>query len=316
MSIDRNKYLGEVLHTHKLRHIEKFVKKVKDKRDEIKEVMSDHYGDKKYTAFNSGSMAKHTATNIKFDMDVVEPFKHDAFDTLQNMFDDVYNTLTEKYGSVVRKQKVSIGLEFPKEGGDELPIQIDVVPGRELSDDDYTETKDLNLCFNEDLWGFKKGTCTKTNISKQIEHISGKNTERKVIRLLKIWKKHKDKDYKSFLLELITIKALNGKDSCGLWEDLKTTMEYIRDNITKDSFHLKDPGNGNNDVVASMDSYKRQSLKSDMDNMLRNIEANDETFLPYYFPKNEKYEEKQDDGYKQKEGFSGVSYPQSPQRFG
>lgn len=26
MSIDRNKYLGEVLHTHKLRHIEKFGK--------------------------------------------------------------------------------------------------------------------------------------------------------------------------------------------------------------------------------------------------------------------------------------------------
>lgn len=46
MSVDRNKYLGEVLHTHKLRHIEKFVKKVKDKRDEIKEVMSEHYGEK------------------------------------------------------------------------------------------------------------------------------------------------------------------------------------------------------------------------------------------------------------------------------
>ena len=91
MSFDRDKYLGEVLHTHKLRHIEKFVAKVKAKRDDIKKVMSDHYGDKKYTAFNSGSMAKHTATNIKFDVDVVEPFKHDAFDTLQNMFDDVYN---------------------------------------------------------------------------------------------------------------------------------------------------------------------------------------------------------------------------------
>ena len=316
MSIDRNKYLGEVLHTHKLRHIEKFVKKVKDKRDEIKEVMSEHYGEKKYTAFNSGSMAKHTATNIKFDMDVVEPFKHDAFDTLQNMFDDVYNILTEKYGSVVRKQKVSIGLEFPKEDGDELPIQIDVVPGRELSDEDYTETKDLNLCFKEDLWGFKKGTCTKTNISKQIEHISGKNTERKVIRLLKIWKKHKDKDYKSFLLELITIKALNGKESLGIWEDLKATMEYIRDNITKDSFHLYDPGNRNNDIVASMDSFKRQSLKNDMETMLTNIESNEDVFLPFYFPKNEKYEEKEENGYRQKDGYVGVSFPQKPQRFG
>lgn len=317
MSFDKNKYLSEVLETHKLHHVQEFVDKVQTKRDEIKDVMSNHYGNKKYNAFNSGSIAKNTATNIKFDMDVVEPFKHNAFDTLQAMFDDVYDTLVEKYGSnVVRKQKVSVGLEFPKEDGDELPVQIDVVPGRELSDDDYSKTKDLNLCFNEDHWGFKKGTYTKTNISKQIDLIRGRSTERKVIRLLKIWKKHKDKDYKSFLLELISIKALDGKESVGLWEDLKSTMEYIRDNIAEESFHLYDPGNGNNDVVAAMDSYKRQSLKGEMDNMLRNIETNDETFLPYYFPKNEKYEEKKDDGYKQKEGFCGVSYPQNPQRFG
>lgn len=317
MSFDKNKYLEEVLETHKLYHVQEFVDKVQAKRDEIKDVMSNHYGNKKYGAFKSGSFAKHTATNIKFDMDVVEPFKHNAFATLQAMFDDVYDTLVEKYGSnVVRKQKVSVGLEFPKEEGDELPVQIDVVPGRELSDDDYSKTKDLNLCFNEDHWGFKKGTYTKTNISKQIDHISGRKTERKVIRLLKIWKKHKDKDYKSFLLELISIKALDEKEPAGLWEDLKATMKYIRDNIAEDSFHLYDPGNGNNDVVAAMDSYKRLSLKSEMDTMLRNIETNEETFLPYYFPTNEKYEEKKEDGYKQKEGFSGVSYPQNPQRFG
>lgn len=315
MSFDKNKYLDEVLQTHKMHHIQKFVDKVKAKREEIKQLISDHYGSKKYTAFNSGSIAKHTATNVKFDMDVVEPFKHDSFDTLQNMFDDVYSTLAEKYGDVVRKQKVSIGLEFPKEDGDELPVQIDVVPGRELSDDDYNKTKDLNLCFNEDYWGFKKGSYTKTNISKQIEHISGKTSERRVIRLLKIWKKHKEKEYKSFLLELICIKALDGKASVSLWDDLKTAMEYIRDNIAEDSFHLFDPGNGNNDVVAAMDSYKRHSLKSDMDTMLRNIEVNEEVYLPFYFPKNEKYEEKEE-GYKQKEGFDGTSYPKNPQRFG
>ena len=317
MSIDKNKYLNDVLQTHKLHHVQEFLDKVQAKREEVKKLMSEHYGNNKYTAFNSGSIAKHTATNIKFDMDVVEPFKRDSFETLQAMFDDVYDTLVKEYGSnVVRKQKVSVGLEFPKEAGDEHSIQIDVVPGRELSKGDYSKTKDLNLCFNEDHWGFKKGTYTKTNISKHIDHISGRTTERNVIRLLKIWKKHKEKDYKSFLLELISIKALDGKSSAGLWEDLKLTMEYIRDNITEDSFHLYDPGNSNNDVVAAMDSFKRQSLKSEMDTMLRNIESNEDVFLPFYFPKNEKYEEKEDDGYKKKEGFCGVSYPKKPQRFG
>ena len=50
--------------------------------------------------------------------------------------------------------------------------------------------------------------------------------------------------------------------------------------------------------------------------MLTNIDTNAEYYLPFYFPKNEKFEEKQEEGYKQKEGFSGVSYPQNPQRFG
>ena len=186
---------------------------------------------------------------------------------------------------------------------------------RAVADLRYNKTKDLNLCFYEDHWGFKKGSYTKTNISKQIEHISGKTSERRVIRLLKIWKKHKGKEYKSFLLELICIKALDGKASGSLWDDLKTAMEYVRDNINEDSFHLYDPGNGNNDVVAAMDSYKRYSLKSDMDTMLRNIEVNEEVYLPFYFPKNEKYEEKEE-GYKQKEGFDGTSYPKNPQRFG
>ena len=151
MSIDKNKYLNDVLQTHKLHHVQEFLDKVQAKREEVKKLMSEHYGNNKYTAFNSGSIAKHTATNIKFDMDVVEPFKRDSFETLQAMFDDVYDTLVKEYGSnVVRKQKVSVGLEFPKEAGDEHSIQIDVVPGRELSNDDYSKTKDLNLCFNED----------------------------------------------------------------------------------------------------------------------------------------------------------------------
>ena len=171
MSIDKNKHLKEVLDTHKMCHVQDFVNKVKNRREEIKSKMYSHYGNDKYPSFGSGSFAKHTATNVKFDLDLVEPFKHDAFGTLQEMFDSVHNFLAEEYkntGVTIRKQKVSIGVSFPIEEGDEKPVELDVVPGRELSDDDYLDSHDLNLCFNEDHWGFKKGTSQKTNIQKQI----------------------------------------------------------------------------------------------------------------------------------------------------
>ena len=252
-------------------------------------------------------------TNVKFDLDLVEPFKHSAFDTLQDMFDSVHDFLAEEYkdtGVTIRKQKVSIGVCFPIEEGDDKPVELDVVPGRELKDDDYPNSHDLNLCFNEDHWSFKKGTYQKTNIQKQISHIEGKTSERQIIRLLKIWKKQKSKKYKSFVIELAVIRALDGyKGEMELWSRLKYVMEYLRDNIADSSFHLYDPGNSNNDVMAAMADYDRQSFKSDMESMLNNIDSNPDFYLPYYFKVNDKFS-----GYKEKE--SGAAFPTSPKRFG
>lgn len=313
MSFDKNKHLREVLETHKMCHVQDFVDKVKKRREEVKTKMHDKYGSDKYPSFCSGSFAKHTATNVKFDLDLVEPFKHNAFKTLQEMFDSVYDFLAEEYKDTnvtIRKQKVSIGVSFPIEEGDDKPVELDVVPGRELSDDNYCDSQDLKLCFNADHWGFKKGTSQKTNIHKQISHIEGKSSERQIIRLLKIWKKQKDKKYKSFVIELAVIKALDGYDgdNC-LWPKLKFTMEYLRDHIAESSFHLYDPGNTNNDVIAAMQDYDRLSFKSDMESMLNNIDSNPDVYLPYYFKVNEKYS-----GYKEKD--AGTAYPTSTKRFG
>ena len=189
-------YLREVLETHRMSKIEGIVVKHRERRDEISQAIREKYGTQSYDPFQSGSFAKHTATNIKFDMDIVVPFKKSAFDTLQEMFDSVYDFLVEVYsgtGATIRKQKVSIGVSFPLEQGEDKPVEVDVVPGRELSIGDYPKSRDLNLCFNEDHWGFKKGSYQKTNIQKQVEYIKGKDREREVIRLLKIWKKQKKK---------------------------------------------------------------------------------------------------------------------------
>ena len=116
MAIDKNNHLREVLDTHKMHHVQDFVNKVKNRREEIKVKMHNHFGNSKYSSFGSGSFAKHTAINVKFDFDLVEPFKHSAFNTLQEMFDSVYDFLAEEYkntGVTIRKQKVSIGVSFP-----------------------------------------------------------------------------------------------------------------------------------------------------------------------------------------------------------
>ena len=49
MSFDKNKHLREVLDTHKMHHVQEFVDKVKNRREEIKVKMHDQYGSDKYS---------------------------------------------------------------------------------------------------------------------------------------------------------------------------------------------------------------------------------------------------------------------------
>lgn len=316
MVTDRSKHLEESLETHKMKHIQNKVDAFTEKAEEVKQKLSDHYGQSIYYIFRSGSFAKNTAINIKFDIDLVVPFKRNSFETLEDMYNDVYKFLDKEYkdGTQIRKQKVSIGLTFPIDKNGYV-IKLDIVPGRELNLVDYPDSRDLNLYFNEDHWGYKKGSRQKTNIQAQIDHISGRVTERKLIRLLKIWKNSNHQDYKSFMLELFTIKAMecySGKSE--LWECLKYVMCYIAENVVDEKFQLIDPGNSNNNVLSSMTQSERNRLAYTMEMIVQNIEE-DANSISLYFPINMKFK-KQDLGYGNKVGGSGLSYPPSGQRFG
>lgn len=319
MAVDKKEHLRKVLETHRMSQIDNLVKKYKSKREDIKEVLIEKYSDKIYTPFNSGSFKKYTAINIKFDLDLVAPFKRNSFDTLEKMFDDIFEFLLDKYKdeATVKKQKVSIGHTFNEDEDGDV-ISIDVTPGRELNQDKYSEDRYINLFVNSNYGLIAEKSYLQTNIHSQIDHIKSKGDERKIIRLLKIWKFSNDEKYKSFLLELITIKAFDRMSVTGnLWEMLQTVMEYIRDNVTKDGFKLTDPGNSNNNIMDTLDSAGRTSLSDRMDTILNRIEENSEN-IKTYFPINEEFEQKESSQktYGIKSPAIIHSIPSNNQRFG
>lgn len=324
MDISKQEYLDKSLQTHRMSHIDDLVKKYNDKRDTVKEAIESKYGVDIYAPMNSGSFAKYTAINIKFDLDLLVPFKRNSFDTLESMFDDIYDFLYEEYKdeATVRKQKVSIGLVFHSDtDGDE--INLDIVPARELNKDTYSNDNKLNLYVNSMYGTIKEKTYLQTNIKAQIDHITSKENDRKIIRLLKIWKNHNNEPYKSFLLELLTIKAFDKENITGnLWEKLKKAMEYIKDNVTQENFTLKDPGNSGNNVIDTLTSYERTNLSNTMNRMINNIEDN-EDYIKSYFPVNQEFEEEEDDGenssqrgYGLKTASVSASVPPNNTRFG
>ncbi len=311
--MDKSIHLDSVITTHQITKEEQLLKKHKEKNNEVKEALEEKYGENIYAPFNSGSYAKNTAINTKFDFDLVAPFKRNAFGsngTLKEMYEDVYNFLFEKYNinnDKVKDQKVSIGITFKTDDGE---VKIDVVPGREFNQDQYKDDQNLNLYINNKYGLFEQGSDRlKTNIDAQLNNIKDranaeKNSIRKIIRLLKVWKKTKgDYPTKSFFLELITLKTFDNKDVTGnLWDKLKIVLEYIRDNVTNDSFKLTDPGNSANDLMDTLETYQRQNLSNDMKNMLDRIDENDEN-IKSYFPENQKFKiEDKNNGYGKNNG--------------
>lgn len=318
MDITKTEHLVQSLKSHKMSHIDDLVSKFRDKRNEVKQELQTNYGNKIYTSLNSGSFAKHTAINIKFDLDILIPFKKDSFSTLEDMFQDIYDFLYDTYknDANVRKQKVSIGIEFfPDENGD--VINLDIVPGRELNQDQYTEDNKLNLFVNSQYGLLGEKTYIQTNIQAQINHITAKQNERQIIRLLKIWKNHNRESYKSFLVELLVIKALEKEDISGnLWDKLKQVMEYIQNNVTQDGFSLKDPGNSGNNVIDTLESHERQELSDKMERIIKNIDDNDDNIMTY-FPINKDFEKDDDNkGYGLKTAGVSASIPPNNTRFG
>lgn len=300
--MDKSLHLDTVIKTHQITKEKDLLDKHLQKKNEIKEALEKEYESNVYAPFNSGSYAKNTAINTKFDFDLVSPFKRNAFGangTLKEMYEAVYNFLYDKYknDAEVRKQKVSIGLEFYSDSdGDK--IKIDVVPGRELNQDQYKDDENLNLYVY-----YKYGNIAadseriKTNVQSQINNIKDradkeKDSIRKIIRLLKVWKNTKyNYPTKSFFLELVTIKAFDNSEITGnLWDKLKAVLEYIRDNVTNDGFTLKDPGNSSNDLADTLSDSEKQQLANDIKNILDRIEENDEN-IKIYFPENPKFKE-------------------------
>lgn len=242
-------YLESLLDEEKIKDEDK--EEITKKRNEVETAIREKFKDKVKTVKYSGSIAKHTAINSSKDLDLAIHFKKEAFNTLKEMYDSVYEFLDEKYN--VRKQKVSIGLS---------EFDVDVVPGRRIDEEDDSNN-DVFLYRSDD------DSRIKTNIEKHKTHITASGC-RDTIKLMKIWKNKWNVKFKSFAMELLVIQTINDSTSTGLKDRMKEVLEYIVENI--EDINLIDPANSNNNVADVIEDYKKLFMKNTALNCLSYLE--------------------------------------------
>lgn len=246
-------YLESLLDEEKIDDTDK--EKTKKKRDEVETAIREEFGDKVKTVKYSGSIAKHTAINSSKDLDLAIHFKKESFDTLKEMYEDVFDFLDDNYN--VRKQKVSIGL---------TDFDVDVVPGRRIDEEDDSNN-DVFLYQSDD------DSRIKTNIEKHKSHITESGC-RNVIKLMKIWRNKRNVKFKSFAMELLVIQALEDSTTTGLKDRTKEVLEYIVDNV--EDINLIDPANSNNNVADVIEYHKKLFMKTTASNCLSYLDDADD----------------------------------------
>lgn len=260
-----DQYLREVVSAHTFQKDDEELAALQKRGNDVKELLENAYSGNAVIKY-AGSYKKRTMIRDSYDIDVLCYFKRDANEaggTLKAIFEHVQETLKKEY--VVTPKRSSLRLEKVT-SGDDPPnyTHIDVVPGRYIDDDENDVFIYQNVPDAERL---------QTNPDTHVSHIR-KSGLRRVIKLAKIWRHNTKLSIKTFILELLIVDVLDGKDDEdeGLDELFHEFLLEVRDHL--DNYSVTDPANSGNDLSEIFTDGVKSDLKDEASRALDTIEEN------------------------------------------
>lgn len=222
-----------------------------------------------------GSIAKGTSI-YGSDIDIQLQFRKD-FGTLSDVYYSVSNYVFDEFKDVklesIREQKHSIGLEFKI--NDEVK-RIDIVPTRQIEND-----KNDSCLFVNKTGFFEKPTYKKTNSQIQLSSLSFNYREKRIVRLLKIWKAENNLKIKSIHLEWLAKKSFLQKSvSNNIQNALADVILFIASNI--EFIRIVDPANTNNIISNTLTTEDKSIISRLCYKMLEDIKKDSRNVIDYF----------------------------------
>lgn len=249
--MNANYYLKKVLEQQTLAEDSDEVKAMEQHRDDVEALLLDAFDDSSPDIEFGGSRAKGTMVKDNYDIDIICYFPRedsDPGDTLKEIYENVRDVLSDKYNVVERTTAIRLTSKDEDTLGQDF--HIDVVPGRYVDED----CADAYLHVRK-----KKKKWLKTNLHKHITHIA-KSKAVETIRLAKIWNCRSGLSIKTFVLELLVVKAMAGANetSTGLAAAIEKFWKYLVDNRTE--LKVEDPANPTGNDLSDLIDAVRDDL--------------------------------------------------------
>jgi len=247
-----------------------------DKAEQVKAKLNQKFkSDLAITPKFHGSIAKGTSI-YGSDIDIQLQFKKD-FGTLADVYYKVSDYVFDEFKDVklesVREQKHSIGLEFKIK--DELK-RIDIVPTRQIDNG----SNDTCLFVNKTGF-FEKPIYKKTNAQKQLSFLNFNYREKRIVRLLKVWKTENNLKIKSIHLEWLAKKAFQQiAISNNIEKALKDVTHFIASNI--EYLRIVDPANSNNIISDTLTNEEKSTISRFCFKMINDITKDKRNIIDYF----------------------------------
>lgn len=208
----------------------------------VKKLISDAFPDDNPVIRRGGSFAKGTAILESYDLDVPVYFTKDT-PTGGKSLKDIYEAVESALGGSYIIERKTSAIRLHGTGNDAPDFHVDLVPGRFIEGNEG----DVFLHRTDD----PERDWMQTNLDTHIKHIK-ESKRQPVIRLLKLWRKRTGQNQlRTFILELLAIKALQGRGTDDLSSQLKSFWQYVIDH--EKSLSVEDPANSNNNLAGAVD---------------------------------------------------------------
>lgn len=270
-------YLDKVLAAENLKSDPYLYQAMLAKRQEIKTWLSVEF-DTLLVSMpeDAGSFANRTAIVSNYDLDIVVPFKRSSYNSLEEMYNDVYSAINTKFGNTanVIKQTKAISIEFET---NKLRVYIDIVPGREINN--YKIDRELNLFVTRrNFWN--SNSSFKTKVRNQM--LINNTRARKIVKLLKIYKERNILDLPSVIIDhCVSIRPNMSDYKYSTKENLLDSMRNLANKLGQNK--LRDNANTNNNLNNKVDSFNKSHIISLLYSDIDKIEK-EPRYLKEIFP--------------------------------
>lgn len=261
MTVDE--YLHAVLDEQSLTQNSEELEALRKRGAEVKDLLRSAFSAYSPSVRNAGSFEKGTMVRASYDLDLLcyFPADTDVGENLQEIYDEVASVLVEEY--TISKKRSAIKLLDPTDHEDPVYFHVDVVPGRFIDGPDG----DVHLHQRSGEKNYLK-----TNPEKQIGHVRDSGV-RPAIKLAKVWRERSGFSLATFVLELLVIDLLDGREDDALEEQLKHFWSELKEQA--DSLSVTDPANDNNDLSEILDAGAKAALARAAERALDRVEDED-----------------------------------------